>query len=339
MKLLSVIISTKDRKEILSETLSHITNNVSFDAREMEFIVVNDGDENIPEQILPKELNPRVINLKQKSLAKARNAGAKNSNGKIILFLDDDILPSKDHFYRHLQIQEKFPFAIITANRFFPKELILKAKETPFSRYKIKYEYDWTSETAMSSIENNPDLYNAENLAGFSCSMPKEVWAKLEGFNEHFTDAGCEDSEFFYRANKLGIQLIFDKSNHCFHNENDNFSLKNWLRRQGTGARGAVVICELHPEGKTHPSYVLNTPISFKNDSFNTFFIKTKRWILMNRIIFKILYILTSVCEKIKIPDAVLFKLYNALWISNSTYFFRIKWKQIKSNPINNCIL
>ncbi len=331
MKLLSVIISTKDRKEILSETLSHIANNVRFDAQEMEFIIINDGDEDIPEQIIPSELNPRVINIRQKSLAKARNAGAKNATGKTVLFLDDDILPSKDHFYRHIQLQEKFQPAIITANRFFPGKLISKGEKTPFGRYKLKNEYNWMAGTSLTAIENNPGLYNAENLAGFSCSMPKEVWIKLDGFNELFTDAGCEDSEFFYRAKKLGIRLIFDETNHCLHNEPDNFSLINWLRRQGTGARSTVVICEFHPEGKAHPNYAFNTPISFKQDNFRMILLKMKRSFLMNRLVYKFFLFFTGLCERLNFSDRFLFKLYNALWISNTVYYFRKKLKEVQS--------
>jgi len=327
MKELSIIIPTKDRKEILNYTLNYISDNVRYDNGRFEIILVNDGVEEIEVRNIPERLNVILIECRQKSLARARNKGALNATGKYLLFLDDDILPSENHFERHLEIHSVFDNAIVTANRDFSESFIKEANKTPFGRYKLRYDYKWTDDIELKETNVIPGVFFSEDLAGFSCSMPRTIFEELNGFNEAFTDAGCEDSEFFRRAHSSGKTLLFDKENYCEHNETDNLNLKNWLYRQGTGSRSAVVICQIFPEGKLHPSYFLNTKPDLKKDNLKLIIKKTIRTILKWRFSFKILYFKVLLLEKMNFPDKLLFKFYNALWISETVYYFREKIK------------
>ena len=87
--LISVIIPTKDRKESLLRLIKSIEESTY---KYIEIVIVNNGKK----IILNKKEIEIINNGKNLGLAYARNVGAKNSNGKYILFIDDDNVVDKD---------------------------------------------------------------------------------------------------------------------------------------------------------------------------------------------------------------------------------------------------
>lgn len=328
---LSVIISTYNRKKILEETLKHILGgNTLFVRDEMEIIIVNDGEDNLED--LSEQYTSfhfRIVKNKGRGLAAGRNTGASLAKGEVLLFYDDDIIPTKEHFIRHLSVHKKFEKAICMAYRIYPNELIKIAEQEIFGRYKLKYEYDCMKGMNLTLFED--DIYLSDGAAGYSCSIKRETYLDVGPFNETFEYAGCEDSEFFHRAKKKGYKLLFDKKNLCYHNELDNFELKRWLWRQSTGIKSAVVMCKLHPEGKAHPTWYTNTPLQWA-DPFDVKILKIKKWLLSRKLVEKILFGLVWFLEKIKAPDKILFRLYNALWLGNTYRSFREAYKRLFSS-------
>lgn len=325
---LSILISTKNRERILLETLSAIEQNTNLKSLDHEIIVTNDGEdfkEFKPE--LFKQLRIKAVKNKGKGLAAGRNNGVAHSNGEVILFYDDDILPEPDHFLRHLSAHRQFDKLIITANRFYPKELIKNAERFPFGRYKLQYEYNWLTGLNLHPFERNTELQVADTLAGFSCSMRRSSFEAIGQFNESFPAAGCEDNEFFYRAKKNGFTLIFDEKNICYHNELDNFNLKGWLNRQSSGIKGAVILCNIYPEGKLHPTYYLNTPILL-SDKTSINLTKLKRAFLSINWVKTIILAMIQISEKLKLSDKFLFRMYNAAWLGHTKASFMQAFRQ-----------
>lgn len=317
---LSVIITTKDREALLSETLESLYQDKGLKKLDFEVLVINDGEKF--KECFEQKYGLTVLKNRGQGLAAGRNTGALASSGKVIVFFDDDILAEENHFNRHIEIHKAFPSSIITANRFYPEKIITEGQKTPFGRYKLIFEYDWLNGLERQPIEGHEGLYFTTALAGFSCSMQRETYHALGGFNEEFPYAGCEDNEFFYRASQQGIKLIFDEKNICYHNEFDNFTLEKWIQRQVRGIKGAIVITNLHPEGKEHPTYYLNTPFNAQ-DSFPTKVHKLKRRIFANSLIKHLVKVSIKALEKLHFPDPVLFKLYNALWIGETYKSFK----------------
>lgn len=327
---LSILISTKNRKEILRQTLQTVFYKQNLPIDDFEVIVTNDGDQQIDD--LKNEFafpNLTIIkNLHKAGLSGGRNNGAENARGEIIIFFDDDILVSPDFFVRMLTIHEKYDEIILGGNRIYPEDLIQKANAYPFGRYKLKHEYQWLDAQNLKPLQDS--LFESNGLAGFSASMKLSTYKKIGSFNENFEYAGCEDSEFFYRAEKIGIKLIFDESNICYHNEFDNFELKAWLKRQSTGIRSAVVMCMLHPEGKNHPTWYTNTPVSNKDKPWVKR-LKRKKRLLSRTWVMHLFFDMVWLSEKIHMPDKILFKLYNALWLGSTYKSFRKAYEELIS--------
>ena len=93
--LVTVIVRTYNRPELLAEALASITAGIY---RNLEVVVVNDGGEP-PE--LPKDygLELRLVNLpSNQGRAAAANAGVDEAQGHWIAFLDDDDVVEPDHY-------------------------------------------------------------------------------------------------------------------------------------------------------------------------------------------------------------------------------------------------
>ena len=89
--MLSIIIPTKDRAEILQQTLQKAIN--ATEGFNVEIIVINDGNEftqKIENQKIQYHNNPK------KGVSAARNFGASLAISDLLLFLDDDMWITKE---------------------------------------------------------------------------------------------------------------------------------------------------------------------------------------------------------------------------------------------------
>jgi glycosyltransferase involved in cell wall biosynthesis len=109
VRTITVVIPTYQRKERLSRVLTGLAHQTvaNFDA-----VVVDDGSTDGTAQYLrearfPFEVRPlRQLNA---GPAAARNAGVAAARGEIVLFLDDDVLPSPELVAEHLRAQSTQP--------------------------------------------------------------------------------------------------------------------------------------------------------------------------------------------------------------------------------------
>jgi GT2 family glycosyltransferase len=328
---ISILIPTKNRLTVVRETLHNIYFVNKLPKEDFEVIVSNDGDDDLSKLLeeFPFDNMKIVKNTHNHGAAGNRNNAADYAKNEILLFLDDDILITENFLERVIYIHNQFNNIVLSGNRFYPQHLIEQAEQTSFGRYKLKYEYNWN--TIKKNGELMYKLYDVNSLASFSISMKREVYDKVGIFDENFDYAGCEDTEFSNRAIKNDIKLLYDENNICYHNELDNFTLDSWLRRQSTGIRSAVVMCKLYPEGQNHSTWYTNTPIK-ASDSWNIKLLKLKKMFCSFPPVYNFLHFIAIQGEKIKLPDAILFKLYNALWLGATYRSFRDAYKEIFEN-------
>src|ERR1051326_2899654 len=103
MAMISVIIPTYNRRELLARTLDALFRQ-NVEAHLYEIIVVVDGSTDGTSEML-KRLKPAcglaVIEQPNCGQASAMNAGARAAHGEILLFIDDDILCDPDLLQHH----------------------------------------------------------------------------------------------------------------------------------------------------------------------------------------------------------------------------------------------
>src|SRR5437868_2151795 len=112
--LISVVIPTYNRKEILSSLLARMFNH-DFPTTAYEVIVVVDGSTDGSAQFLHSLKAPcafRVIEQPNEGRSAARNVGARAAMGRFILFLDDDMWCDRKLLTYHFESQSADRFLV-----------------------------------------------------------------------------------------------------------------------------------------------------------------------------------------------------------------------------------
>ena len=302
---LSIIIPTFDRESILQETYAAAI--TAIEGLNAEIIIVNDNAA-APPYLEIKERSV-LINNKGKGAASARNQGASLAKGELLLFLDDDIIINKKNIDRFLEIHGQFDKILLSPVWEYTDQMLHLLNSNNFGKFRLKHDYLSLKGSNERKIGSNENLFFADHLASFCLSVKKKDYLQLNGMDEQFPFAGCEDQEFSGRAKQSGYQLILDESNIVYHNELDRLSSKTWLKRQYTGVQGFVILSEKFPDRKKIKLWYENTPIS-KKDSFRLKMKKIVKSILRKDISIAIVNCGVSFLEKFNANYYFLEKLY-----------------------------
>lgn len=225
---LSIIMPTKDRKQIFDSTLSAAINATRH--LDAEIIVVNDSRTEHVE--IPEVTHVRLVQNPKAGVASARNYGVKMSVGELILFLDNDIIISKGSIDHVLSLHFDQAPACFNLNWEYPEETLKKILSNPFTRFLNAFQMisfkGWYNDASWRDNE----LFPSKSVASFHLSILRRDFEKTGGYNEDFQLAGFEDYDFPVRLKKAGIQFFIDARVTVCHNETDKLDLDNWLTNQ-----------------------------------------------------------------------------------------------------------
>ncbi|HNY13366.1 MAG TPA: glycosyltransferase, partial [Candidatus Wallbacteria bacterium] len=123
-KLVSVIIPTHNRGDLITETIESV---LAQSYKNIEIIVVDNGSTDDTEEIIKKISAPALRYIKQENSggpASPRNVGVGMARGEYIAFLDSDDIWLSDKIKRQVEIFEKMPEVglVFCQCRFFGKE-------------------------------------------------------------------------------------------------------------------------------------------------------------------------------------------------------------------------
>lgn len=188
----SVIIPTYKRPLLLKKCVEALFKQ-DMSSDEFEIIIVTDGpEEQTPlmiHEMAEKETFPNATCFSlssKKGPAAARNAGWKVARGKLVIFTDDDCIPATDWVRNYYNAYEYYGASLIA----FTGKIIVprKAKPTDFEL-------------------NTAHLETAEFVTA-NCACSKAALEYLNGFDEAFTMAWREDSDFQFRLLKAKIPIL-----------------------------------------------------------------------------------------------------------------------------------
>ena len=242
---ISIIVPSYNGAEKISILLNALVNQKTS---ANEVIVVLDGSTDNTKHVVHsfnKFFNHlRIIEIPNGGRSVARNFGVKNSTGNIIVFYDDDIRPQPDSIQKHLAFHLKHN-GLLTGN---PVELIEQEK-TDIQNYKAHLTEVWTAKypEGVSKLTQQNLFFTAAN-----CSIKKEDFFKLNGFDERLTDA--EDFDLAFRALEKGYSVYFDKSNKAIHH--DPITCHSYIRRIRQYQQAQQKLSLLHPERRKKKYYL-----------------------------------------------------------------------------------
>lgn len=169
----AIVIPTFRRTEILIQCLRQLP----CSEQDLDVIVTDDGDAELTRQALHQEF-PRVTVVQgpQKGPAANRNCGAKATTAPLLIFLDDDCIPSPDLVERYSRFADENPGIDV-----FEGRITAIGKRKGFADY-------------------CPDNETGGHLWSCNFAIRHALFDKIGGFDEHFPFAANEDMALYLRA-------------------------------------------------------------------------------------------------------------------------------------------
>lgn len=200
MIFLSIIIPAYNAQKTIVPLLDSIRNSNKIDLQELEVVIVDDKstDDTVGEisnfqfPISNKFFNFQIIKLrKNQGPAAARNIGVKYAKGKVVLFLDSDVILYKNTLFEILRSFRDDPdlYALTgvwdkkqKSKKFFPKFKALR---------------DWSYWINERDPKNYYYLFSTRVAA-----IKRDLFLRLKGFDTTYKHALVEDIELTYRIAK-----------------------------------------------------------------------------------------------------------------------------------------
>jgi len=212
MTYVSVVIPVYNNKNLLLKCLDFL---IESSYENFEIIVVDDASwDNIINTDLYEDINYFRLD-KQSGPAAARNIGATKAKGKILMFLDSDILVKPDTISRIVSRFDANP---------------------EISAIFGSYDYEPYAQDYLSQYKNLLHHFvhqnsNADaNTFWAGCgAIRRSVFKDVGGFDEKkYKNPSIEDIELGYRLKEKGYKMFLDKDIQVKHLKSWNFL--NWIK-------------------------------------------------------------------------------------------------------------
>jgi glycosyltransferase involved in cell wall biosynthesis len=230
---LSVVISTYNRAAMLADTLGDLAGQSGDTA--FEVVVVDDGSTDGTSKLLAGRSDVRVLSQSNQGLAAARNAGASAASGRIVAFLDDDVVVPSGWVSAVVAAFERDDVAAI-GGRIDVQFEAAPPRWLTRGFYSLLGEYD---------LGDDPfPLDPPEFPRGGHCAVRAAVWQELGGLDPSlgWGSAGNlpnEEKDLFLRLAAAGHQSWYWPAARVRHRIEGDRLTKAWfrsrMRRQGAG--------------------------------------------------------------------------------------------------------
>jgi glycosyltransferase involved in cell wall biosynthesis len=194
---LSIAIVTYRRATICVETLRLL---IPLLDKDDELIVVEQVDDEIRRQNAAESINQlRFLCLEKPSMVRARNAAIQSARGRIVLFVDDDVVPSASLLDAHANAYADPSVGGVAGRILGPTDTDESATDAPAA--------DW-----MDTNFNMRCRTVVETARGCNMSFRRDLLLKIGGFDPGFRPPFSfrEDSDVSFRIREAGYRLIFE---------------------------------------------------------------------------------------------------------------------------------
>ncbi|BDQ04200.1 glycosyltransferase [Ignavibacterium sp.] len=224
---LSIIIVNYNVKEFLKNLL-HSIKKASQNLSTEIIVVDNASDDGSIEMLREKFPEVKLIaNDKNLGFGKANNIGLQLAKGKYILLINPDTLVAEDTFTKLIEFFETHPDAgmvgckilnpdgslQLACRRSFPGPWTSFTKvtglSTLFPKSKLFAKYN------LTYLDEN-QTYEVDAISGSFMMMRKEVYDKVDGFDEQFFMYG-EDLDLCFRIQKAGYKIYYVHTTQIIH--------------------------------------------------------------------------------------------------------------------------
>jgi GT2 family glycosyltransferase len=215
----SIVIPTYNRLERLKRVLSALECQ-TYPLENLEALVVSDGSSDGTHEYLSAFHPPyhfRAIFQANQGAAVARNLGAELALGEILLFIDDDVVPSPQLVAEHIQWhQEHGDFLVVIGPMLSPPDFDM----SPW----VQWEQDKLAQQYLDMVTGKWQPTARQFYTG-NTSLARRRFMESGGFDPTFKRA--EDVELAYRLSARGNRFLFNPQAVGYHYAER--SLNSWL--------------------------------------------------------------------------------------------------------------
>lgn len=230
---LTVVIATYNRCDTLKKAILAYRRQTDLEAIR-EILVVDDGSSDATPALVAELSRDSVVPIRyfrqeNKGPAAARNVGIREAAGEIILFTDDDIIPSTTLVAEHLNRHREFPelgAAVLGYMTWSPE-----VDATPFMKWFGTEGALLDYASLAGRTEAGEDHFYTGNI-----SLKAEFLRQNGGFDEDFKAAAYEDLELGYRLHKAGMRLLYNHKAFAYHEQFFSFEDACHRARKGMAA-------------------------------------------------------------------------------------------------------
>lgn len=198
---ISLIIPTYNRSEILIETVRHYLNNFPDDG---ELIIIDQSQEINLDIVELSKIHPFVkyMQISEKGLPNARNVGCLAASGEIIIYTDDDVIPSSKLLAAYKRAFED-PMVGGAAGRVCLANA--SNMKTKSKRPRIR-----TLDGMIFSDFNQETQMEVDHVQGCNMAFRRSLILKVGGFDKRFGgNAHLEETDLCMRIRRLGYKIIY----------------------------------------------------------------------------------------------------------------------------------
>lgn len=233
---ISVVIPTYNRLPRLKLVLDALSKQ-TLDAERFEIIVVSDGSTDGTNEFLLSEAASSVVVALQDNAgpAAARNHGVRLARGRVVLFIDDDVIASPELLERHLEGHGESGSTVVIGP-------MLDAPGFDYSPW-VAWEQAmlYKQYRAMRLGEYAPTF---RQFYTGNASVPRDLISRAGGFDTTFRRA--EDVELAYRLAQLGATFVFDEAAAAHHHAERSF--ESWVGAADAYGRNDVTFARDHEQ-------------------------------------------------------------------------------------------
>jgi glycosyltransferase involved in cell wall biosynthesis len=228
---LSVVVPTYNRRAGIVRLLRALGEQ-TYPADQFEVVVVNDGStDDTAEALADLELPYRLRVLEQANAgpAAARNAGIDHAEGRLIVFLDDDVVPNPELLAAHAAAQGD------------ADDLVVVGPMSPPNDWPRPVWVRWEERQLLkqyAAMEHGLFTCTPRQFYTGNASVPRALLLQAGGFDPSFKRA--EDVELAFRMAALGARFEYTPTADVLHYASRSFA--SWLRTPYQYGRYDVVM-------------------------------------------------------------------------------------------------
>ena len=227
----SVVIPYYNRRRELILTLAGLVEQ-SYPLTLLEVVIADDGSEEPPEvpSFASQALSIEVIRQERMGFGapRARNAGVRQSSGEILVFLDSDMIPEREHIEAHLRWHHATSDAVTIGRRVHADFEEITASEVQSAtrddelgrlmadRHVIEPAWIANHLNRTASLTKGPDDY-WRIMSGGNLAVGRALYDEVGGSDESFNQWGGEDNELGYRLVQAGALVVPEPRARCWH--------------------------------------------------------------------------------------------------------------------------